>query len=107
MLASCPAHKVNQITAEPRKNESASRHTALITPGAVNIPQKRSLFQGYWLPHVVTDFVGHTVMVVKLLSPVYPTQPYGHVVFISRLTVCYGRAAAYPVLVSCTRCHTG
>ena len=29
MLASCPAHKVNQITAEPRKNESASRHPAL------------------------------------------------------------------------------
>jgi len=29
VLASCPAHKVNQITAEPRKNESASRHPAL------------------------------------------------------------------------------
>ena len=30
MLASCPAHKVNQITAEPHKNESASRHPALM-----------------------------------------------------------------------------
>ena len=29
MLASYPAHKVNQITAEPRKSESASSHPAL------------------------------------------------------------------------------
>jgi len=30
----------------------------LITLGAVNTAHKRPLFQGYWLPHVVTDFDG-------------------------------------------------
>ena len=47
MLASCPAHRVNQITAEPRKSESASSHPALMMDVLEHVDDDVGLARSY------------------------------------------------------------